>query len=380
MAKNELYLSAGCVSDIHLGHKKTRTADIISNLDTYLTNDKVFKSLDVLFLAGDVFDDVVSLSRRESNIITSWIYRTILLSIKHKVAIRVLEGTPSHDRAQSKHFETKVADIFESSGVLADVKYIDTLSVEQLKIGDKSYYILYVPDELGPAQQTLERVDELLLSRDLSRFDIAVMHGTFDFQNPIIAHHTGTHRSQEYLNRCKLVFIGHEHNPKSLEHIHAQGSFDRLEHGQEHPKGYLKAKIYPDGHYEMQSVHNKGAIIYKTIICRSDDIENEYRKVEKAAFGLVDGSHVCIQTTKQSPMAHCLPIFENKYPLLHWKVNLKDDSKAAPIEIGVTLSQDYTPIVINEYTLLDLVMQQASYMDLSADSINNIILEVKEVM
>jgi len=378
--KHDGYIHVACVSDIHLESKRTPTDLIIRNLNTYLTNDRVFKDLDVLFLAGDVFDNNIALSRPHCTSVMSWMQHLILLSIKHKVCVRVLEGTPSHDRAQSRHFITKRDDIYHAVGVRADIEYFDTLSVEALVFTNRTLQVLYVPDEWGPAQSTLEQVDELMHSRGLNRFDLAVMHGTFDFQNPIIAHHAGTHKSEEYSKRAKLIFIGHEHTARTQGNIIAQGSFDRLEHGQEQPKGYIRVKILEDDSYIAQRVVNKTAAVFKTIICKSDDVEAMYEDVHATARSLEDGSHVCIETFKSSAMAQSLTYFERNYPQHVWKLSLKDSKASKEILADATLTQIPSSIVLNEHTLLGLCEQQAKFKCVADGDIAGVLDIIKQVM
>lgn len=373
-------INIACVSDIHLESKRTPTELIISNLNAYLTNDRVFNGLDVLFIAGDVFDDNIPLSRVGSTAVMSWIHRLILLSIKHKVCVRVLEGTPSHDRAQSKHFITERDNVYNAVGVRADVEYMDTLSVEPLVFSHRSLNVLYVPDEWGPAQSTLEQVDELMRSRGLTQFDLAIMHGTFDFQNPIIAHHSGVHKSEEYSKRAKLIFIGHEHTARTLGNIIAQGSFDRLEHGQEQPKGYVRVKILDDDSYVAHRVINKTAAVYKTIICKSDDIEAMYEQVHALANSHECDAHLCIETHKASPMAQSLTYFEKNYPQHTWKLSLKDPKGVPKAVVGAALTQIPTSLILNEHTLLDLCEQQARAVSVADADISSVLAIITQAM
>ena len=52
-------------SDIHLGHKNTPTEHIIRSFKTHILNDKN-KDIDVLFIAGDLFDHLLYLNTKEA--------------------------------------------------------------------------------------------------------------------------------------------------------------------------------------------------------------------------------------------------------------------------------------------------------------------------
>src|SRR5690606_24238089 len=96
------------------------------------------------------------------------------------VAVRVLEGTPSHDREQSKRFVV----INESVGKIgADLVYIDELSIRYEERFDMN--LLFVPDELNHDPNiTLAQVQELMAERNLEKVDFAFMHGQFEYQLP----------------------------------------------------------------------------------------------------------------------------------------------------------------------------------------------------
>ena len=73
--------------------------------------------------------------------------------------------------------------------------------------------------------------------------DIAIMHGQFHYQFPRIKLDS-SHDEQEYLNMVKhYIHIGHIHTHSSYDRIIAQGSFDRIAHGEEENKGCVVAKI-----------------------------------------------------------------------------------------------------------------------------------------
>jgi DNA repair exonuclease SbcCD nuclease subunit len=53
------------LSDIHLGSKNNTTAEIINNLDIFFKNytqDGEFSELDIIFIAGDLFDRLLDMN------------------------------------------------------------------------------------------------------------------------------------------------------------------------------------------------------------------------------------------------------------------------------------------------------------------------------
>ena len=91
-------LRVGVASDIHLGHARNKAEFIIANLNHCFSNDAYFSTVDLVVLAGDVFDNGMPLSSEDVSHIDMWVAKLLRLCHKHKVMLRVLEGTPSHDR------------------------------------------------------------------------------------------------------------------------------------------------------------------------------------------------------------------------------------------------------------------------------------------
>jgi hypothetical protein len=352
-------LVIACVSDIHLGHKRTSTQHIVDNLNTYLTNDKVFSTLDILFLAGDVFDDLISMQADASRIATLWMHKIALLALKHDVTVRILEGTPSHDREQSEHFLSSAAKALSATGQTPKLRYIKTLSIEYIE--EYAIHVLYVPDEWRHDNaQTLIEVDELLAAKNLTQVDFAVMHGMFEHQAPSVLRRSLVHDSAEYLKRVKyLTFIGHDHHASQNDRIYAQGSFDRLAHGEEADKGYLLTKVQRSGTSQVTFVKNKGAMIYKTVVSYGLDAEVEYVKIAKVAEKVPDGSYVRIETKRGLPAAMSLSTFKTRYPLIHWSLLIKQD-KESPDSPTTIAPITYTPLLLNKGTLVELARARVS--------------------
>lgn len=255
------------ISDIHLAHPRTNTYHIIQNLRKAFPDDEQTGKLDVLFFAGDVFDRLMSLPQDEVDAIQEWIGDLLRICAKRNILVRVLEGTPSHDWRQSKQF-VNVNNTLDNP---ANLRYVDTLSIEVIQELD-NLSVLYVPDEWNAdASVTLAQVTELLSIHGLDKVDVGCMHGSFDYQLPIES--TKNHNSEAYMSIVRhYIGIGHVHiRTERNGKILAQGSFDRLSHGEEAAKGHYRACISPSGNYHW-FVENTGARIYKTLDCRDQDI------------------------------------------------------------------------------------------------------------
>jgi hypothetical protein len=347
------------VSDIHLGHPRTSTQHIVNNLITYLCNDRVFSVIDLLVIAGDVYDDIVDMQSQASHHIKRWIDHVCALSAKHGVIVRVLEGTPSHDRGQSQHFTSAVESFKQHTGIDVDLKYIPELSIEYI---DKlQAHVLYVPDEWRQeTSETLSLVDAGLAQHGISQVDIAVMHGMFTHHAPSVLRPGLIHDSEAYLKRVRsLIFVGHDHHHSHDRRIYVQGSFDRLVHGEQEPKGYLLAHI--DGtNWTVTFCENKDALRYDTLELNSADVQVCMAKVAKALSKIPEGSHIRLKSRHSDTLRQVYLEMKKTALAYHWSVPLDISSKKTTHSERVQ-AQAYVPIALNERTIVDLAIKRAQH-------------------
>jgi hypothetical protein len=353
-------LSMACVSDIHLGHRNTPTEHIVNNLLHYLCNERVFAELDLLVLAGDVFDDLVHMRSEDSRHITLWMSKLLLLAAKHRVIVRVLEGTPSHDRGQSEHFLNTAQAILLAGGVTVDLQYIKALSVEYIPGLDA--HVLYIPDEWRhDTADTLQEVQELLKSKGLAQVDFAVVHGLFTHQAPSVIRRSIVHDSEVYLSLVKhLIFVGHDHHHTTDRRIQVQGSFDRLAHGEQAGKGYLKATVLAPDQYYVTFCENKGAMRYDTLEFAQETTQEALDIAQAHVCQLPEGSHLRIKTQRGTPASALLPVLKQRYPLHHWTLLLKEAADQTAHVLMEIRSEEFTPILLNKGTLVGLAHERAS--------------------
>jgi DNA repair exonuclease SbcCD nuclease subunit len=264
-------INIASVSDIHLGHPRTETLAIVDNLYKAFPDNEETAKLDLILLAGDVFDRLLTLPQEEVDAIQEWIAWLLHLCVKYNIILRVLEGTPSHDWKQSRQFANINAGLKQP----ANLKYVETLSIETIEeLGGLT--VLYVPDEWNhDANVTWLQVCDLLKEHGLEKVDVACMHGAFDYQLPIesIKNHSAE-RYQSIVNH--FIVIGHVHIRSKKGIIHAQGSFDRLSHGEESAKGHYRLTISPKGNHS-HFVENKDAKLYMTVDCREMTVEELFK-------------------------------------------------------------------------------------------------------
>lgn len=344
-------LKLAVVSDIHLGSKRNETEYIISNLDRDFADDLKFAELDLLVLAGDVFDRLLSLGDDCVYSIDAWIIGLLRRCKKHDVMIIVLEGTPSHDRGQSQRF----VHLNDEARIGADLHYITELSVEYFPKLDIS--ALFVPDEWeDDPENTLSQVRELMAARGLETVDFAFMHGNFRYQLPPVVKHP-CHDADAYHKLVdKFIFIGHIHTFSRYDRIIAQGSFDRLSHGEEEAKGHVRLTIRSRDDYEMQFIENVGARKYVTVNCLNMTLEETLVRVREKTGWLPDGSHVRVLCNKDNPIKVEVDQLMRERPLITWSTKIeKEDGEIDYIE-DAELQDEYVPITITRDNIAKLVM------------------------
>ena len=221
MLKNPGKLKILNVGDIHFFHDQTPTKHIIDNLNRYLVVKDILKDVDLLTIAGDVFDCQVPYDDPRVGEVERWITHLLRACAACNVVVRVVEGTPSHDRRQSDVFNRQA----EALELDVDVKWVSTLSIEHIdKLGID---ILYVPDKWNPisTEDTYQQVLGLLKQHGLQSVHVALMHGAFEYQLPVIVKEPA-HDSEKYQKIVKfLIFIGHVHVSMPRDRIVPSGVF-----------------------------------------------------------------------------------------------------------------------------------------------------------
>ena len=342
------------LSDVHLGARTTPAATIVKNLTAFFddfSENSAFSTIDALFLAGDLWDDTLTFGSDVFVTFLPWFHRLLKFCSKHCIKLRILEGTPRHDRKQAATLE-KIVEMFTFD---LDFKYVAQLSIEQMT--DLGLSVLYVPDECRhTAEAVQEAVEAALVEANLQSVDIAIMHGMFKYQLGSIPMNSKVHDEAWYLSRVKqYISIGHVHTASQYSRIVAQGSFDRLEHGQEERKGAVLIKETATGEWVHFFIENKAAKQYKTIVV-SGTVEKALAQIDKGVSTLPDGSYVRIQAESTHPIFQGFETLRQTYPLLTF--SKKAVAKEAAVVVKTVDPVSYKPIVLNRDTLTDAVCQE----------------------
>jgi DNA repair exonuclease SbcCD nuclease subunit len=334
-------------------------------------NHNTFKKLDIIFLAGDVFDKMLSSSSKEFIMAIEWLSIVAMYCVKHNIKLRILEGTPSHDWHQSSAFSASLDNL----GISIDYKYVDTLSVESMD--DLGISILYVPDEWNHnADDTLTEVKSLYNKLDIKQTDIAIMHGQFKFQLPMIDL-PSSHVEDEYLSLVKYyINIGHIHTSSVYGRILAQGSVDRLAHNEEEAKGCMVMNIYHTGDMDFVFIKNPNAYPFRKFDLSKLDTKEIVAFLNKQLPKLALGTRVKIVVSGSDVNKLLLPV-RDKFKDLIFKIEKK---KVVSDKVIVKNRVEFVPFAITQDNITDLLIEDISKQCLTKSEVNIINEELSHVV
>jgi hypothetical protein len=357
-------LKMASVSDIHLGNKRTPAREIVKNLRAAFPDNAETAELDLIVLAGDVFDQLLTLNDSDLVEIKLWIAYMLRLAVKYDIVIIVLKGTPSHDWDQSQLFVT----INEVAKIGANLRYVKDISVEYEPTLD--IWVGFVPDESAPTtEQTLSQFKAALKAKGQDKVDLMVMHGQFEYQLP---EHVKApkHSSAEYLALTRyIITIGHVHIYSNYERIYAQGSFDRISHGEESPKGHIRATLYntPTFDHEVTFVENAGARKFITVYCYGMNVDETLIEIERRVRELPADSAVRVEANYDHPIFADMDTLVRMYPTFTWGKNPKTKEELEEEMHPIDDEQEFIPITINSDNIAKLLLERLANNGMSAE-------------
>lgn len=336
-------------SDIHLGHLNTPTEHICNSFRKFILTD-ANKDSDVIFIAGDVFDRLLDSNSLELALIVGLFNDIFNYCYSNDILLRVLEGTPSHDYGQFSLL-WKVNEIRKNK---CDLVYHKVLDIEYIsRIGK---HVLYIPDEWCHDHDELEKQIELKMQeKGVDKVDIAILHGQFAYQfagKP----YTGFHYKEAYFLEKVVGFIhlGHYHNYTSLDRIIANGSLERLVHGDEIPKGYV---VINDKSFTF--IENTDAWSYVSLNVNTN---TSLESLDKKIYRLRKGSFVRLVMKPGHPFIDMFKDLKLRYIDHNLKRLVKDGSVVESIgsllnDTDIDVSQGYI-VQSDIYGLLIRIMDE----------------------
>jgi len=323
--KEHTYLK---LTDIHLFHRLVKTELMVSNLYWFMDKyNKEISAVDIIYIAGDIFDRLMDLGTPESTQILTWMRDFALYCKRNNIILRVLNGTRSHDFNQGSKFT-----VF-SEGM--DLKYIDTLHIEHIESLDLN--VLYVPDEWrSKGSDTFIEVKKLLAEKGLSKVHTTILHGAFPFSLPFLSE--AHHLEEDYLSITEhYIDVGHIHQYNTYERIISGPSFDRLSHGDDADKGCVLSFISDTKKDAQRLLVNDRATLFKTVtVTKETSIESLRSKIERVIKNNTEGLdlHIRIKTLKYAYLSDIYTSIKNMYPNIHFIKTLINEEKKNSVPIS----------------------------------------------
>lgn len=343
--------------DIHLGHNKTPASFIVNNLHNVLDQQEEVSTWDMMIIPGDLFDKLLYLTFAELEQVFLFFVRALKLAKKHDFIIRILEGTPGHDYKQSHLFSIVNNLLKASENLQVDFKHVTELSIEYIPRFDIN--ILYVPDEWNTdVVETYNQAVDLIQSRGLTKVDYCLLHGAFNYQIDVKLN-PKAHSEELWCNLVNYyIFAGHVHFKSQYKNILVAGSFDRLAHGEEQPKGWLTCEVKENGEHEIIFHENKSAMIYKTIDIRDMDTEEALKKVESIVSALPDYSHVRLLGKSRDVIMEGLKTLKQRFSYIQFTVKIdKKDIEKEKKSIKL-VAQTFKSIDLDKDNILRIVSER----------------------
>lgn len=224
----------GFLPDIHMGKPRINPEGVRQRLtDLFYTK---IEDLDLIVFGGDFFNSSLTMNSDAGLCAATIIEEVLSLAYAHKVFVRVVTGTFFHDRYQNRFFEIKDKTCGKIDGVPL-VKVFDTIELEYITPLNLS--VIYCPDNQS---DPTDKILDLLKVHRLDKIDFLFSHGYYEQLLPRALPQLPPNLiNYSRINSFVQGFImnGHIHTPSVHEKLISGGSFERLNHGEEHDKGFF---------------------------------------------------------------------------------------------------------------------------------------------
>lgn len=250
------------LADIHGGAFKAE--DLMYELDEgILKYLKSLKILDFVMIAGDLFDNKLSLNSDHTKYMFVFLRKLIDICIKKNAKLRIIKGTEFHDNKQ-----LDILNFLSNSN--CDIKIFETVADEELF---EDFNVLYIPEEYVSDKD--EYYKDFLNKPD--RYDMVIGHGLINEvafvakmqESEVTMAKAPIFKSEELLSVCKgPIFFGHIHKSQCIkDRIFYVGSYSRWIFGEEEPKGFFTVAYSPvNNKFKTEFIENKNAKKFDTMV------------------------------------------------------------------------------------------------------------------
>lgn len=341
------------LSDIHLGNKNTKIEEMIMSLKKFfLQYGKHIKNMDYIFLSGDTYDRLLNNGSKEAILALQWLMDLAEYCFNNNIKLRILEGTRSHDFGQVSN----ISAVIEKKYKGLDFKYIVDHSIETCVTTGLS--IMYLPDDLyHDGSLAYSKSVELLSQHHMDKADIGIFHGSFNYQLPIVTIESAMDEKLFMKLFNYFITIGHIHKHSVYSgKIIAPGSFERIAHAEEEPKGAVVHVIYPNGDKEYSFLVNENAVIYHHIDVHCTSVDMFYKTMKKRLRTFPINTRFRLGIEKSNPLAYALKEISDMFP--NYIFTKKDIGGVEETKVLEDMLDEYSTITIGAGTVIELMEKE----------------------
>lgn len=369
---NDLNIVFG--SDFHLGNSKVPAVEIHLNLKSVFYPE--LEKANIVFLGGDFFDRLLKLDEPASLESITIVQELIDYAQKYNLKIRVLRGTFSHDRQQNAIFQS----VLTRSKKDIDLVCVDTISLELIK--DYNLRVLYLPDNLPykTKDEVMEVIHGLLKTYGWDYIDLIIGHGYFEHVFPInVPHPPMLFEHDDFKDIVKgYILMGHVHSTSVYKNIIYNGSFERLAHNEEEPKGfYIINRV--NGVWGYKFIENIDTPLFYTIELSGTEIEVLQNQIDEFIHNKfpVEQGYLRLAHSDSEIKQRLLQLTHDKYPSLI--VTAKSSKENNQHKQVIKQFQTCTYISPTKENLADLILDYIKQVKGNTDLTEEIIKEMLDL-
>jgi len=249
------------IADIHFG--KNDPEQLYNELVSEFIEPMKLYRPDIIEIAGDTFDKKLIMNSESVLYANKFIDAIYTNFSKNGTVVLLIHGTLSHDNLQIKAYQHYSCDTFRiyNTATSAYIKGINYLILPEEYVTSDDYY------------------GELI--KPSVPYDKCVGHGMIDFVSFV---KNGMSNSQKvYIWSNKLLnsivrgitSFGHIHTSQRIKNVMYNGSFSRMNFGEEEPKGFYTIEYNTEKHTSKVVFHENMKAPKYTDVVISTPYENE---------------------------------------------------------------------------------------------------------
>ena len=275
------------ITDQHLNHPKLSTAFQVRNQLNLINRVIKNEPIDMIHLTGDLFDRPTAMTTTAGSVITFFMASVLGICVDHNIKLRVLQGTRNHDVNQNSHW----VSIYDGMVIKPDFQLFTGITV----FNEGGYNLLAVPDNMA---STASKVQALVIEEvGDATITLAMTHGMYTSHDDSALFAGEAHDANFYNDLVKILIMnGHIHTPSLYKKISTGGSFSRLRHNEEEPKGaHVYSVDLEGGSFTAKFIENTNTAIFTTIDVLGYTAEDALLKVTEYLADYEDAPEVYIR-------------------------------------------------------------------------------------